>query len=301
MAEPKQNSDDYISLDSLKDAIFGICKVIVWVFDGIGGLVRRYWMLFAVLVFMGTGVGLLLKKVITYNKDLSMLVKFNDLGRPFYAEIIESLNDLATSGSSERLAAELHLKEDDARQIAELTLDKVGKDEPSDDTSKKAPFLITVSLRSIAVADAVQSALLSYINDNPYLKKLKDSQAVFYRAQLLYLDGELRKLDSLKTAYNLSINSGKSSTIYYNAFNPAEIYFRSGQIMDKKLRAMEWLATEQDAMSLINSVKGEKIVRKHGVNQMVAGFAAGLVLAFLIALWQDIKTKIKRQEPLQPA
>lgn len=301
MTDPRQTSEDYISLDNIRDAFLGAGKILVWAIDGLASLFKRYWMLFAVLVLMGIGIGVLLRKVVTNHVDLSMLVKFNDLGKPIYGEMLGSLNELATSGSSQRLATELHLKQDDALQIQEMSLERVGKETAADDTSKKVTFLITVSLRSITAADAVQNALLSYINDNAFLKALKDSQAVFYRMQLAYLDSELRKLDSLKTAYNLSINSGKNSTIYYNAFNPADIYYRSGQIMDKKQKALEWLATERDAMSLINAVKMEKVIRKHGINQIVAGAAIGLVLAFLIALWQDLRSRVRQQPHQQPA
>jgi hypothetical protein len=295
MADPRQISEDYISLDNIRDACFVVGKAIVWVLDELVSLVRRYWMLFAILIIMGTGIGILLRRITTNYTNLTMLVKFNDLGKSFYAEIIGSLNDLAVSGLTERLASELHLKEDDAGQIRELTLEKAGKEAPDDDTSKKTPFLITISLRSIPAADNIQSALVSYINNNPYLKKLKDSQAVYYRSQLAYLDGEIRKMDSLKTAYNQSFNTIRPSTIYYNAFNPADIYFRSGQIMDKKLRVLEWLGSEQDAMSIISSVKGIKVIRKHGINQILAGFAIGCCLAFILALWQDLRAKVKQQ------
>ena len=299
MSDPRQISEDYISLDNIKETSFAAGRVLVWALEGLLSLIRRYWMLFAILITMGLGIGILLRRIITSRTDLTMLVKFNDLGKPFYAEIIGSLNDLATSASYERLANELHLKVEDAEQILELTLDKAGKEAADDNTSKTAPFLITISLRSIAAADNVQSALVSYINDNPYLKKLKDSQAVYYRAQLAYLDSEIRKMDSLKTAYNQSFAAVKPSTIYYNAFNPADIYLRSGQIMDKRLNVLEWLSSEQDAMSLISAVKGMKVIRKHGLYQILAGFAIGFFLAFLLALWQDLRTVV-RQERLEP-
>ena len=110
MADPRQISEDYISLDNIRDACFAVGKTFVWALDGLMSLVRRYWMLFAILIVMGTGIGFLLRRITTNNTNLTMLVKFNDLGKSFYAEIIGSLNDLAASGSTERLAAELRLK-----------------------------------------------------------------------------------------------------------------------------------------------------------------------------------------------
>jgi len=302
MNDPNHLSDDYISVDNVKDGFMAVGRVIFLVIDGAWSLIRRYWMIFVILVATGTGIGFLLKRVVTFNSELTMLVKFNDLNRSIYTELLGSLSDLAETRSSERLASVLQIKSDDAQQISEVTLEKSGRQDPNDDSSRRTPFLITVSLRSITAADPVEAALVRYINKNPYIKNLKDSELVYYRGQLDFLNSEIRKLDSLKTAYNLSINSGRNATIYYNAFNPADIYMRSGLIMEQKQKVMEWFASEQNAMSVISSVKTEKISRKKGVSQIVLGFVAGFVLAFLIAIWQDLKSKVADQgEKSKPA
>ena len=298
-SDPRRISEDYISLDNIKDAFFAVGKALVWTSDGVVSLVRRYWIMFAFLTLTGIGIGVLFRSFMISQSNLTMLVKFNGPGSAFYAEIISSLNGLAISSSFERLGNELHLKDEDARQIKDLTLERSLKETADTASSRKIPYLITISLRSIIVADNVQAALVSYINNNPYLKKLKDSQAVYYRAQLEYLDGELLKMDSLKTAYNHSFATVKPSTVYYNAFNPADIYFRSGQIMDRKLGVLEWLSSEQEAMSVISAVKGVKVIRRNGIFQILAGFVIGFCLAFLLALWQDFRTTVRQQDRLR--
>ena len=80
-----------------------------------------------VLVVMGTGIGYLLKNIVTYNGELYMLVKINDLDPSLYLGMINSVNDQAKSKVYDRLAAELGLKKEDAQQISEVSLDKPGK------------------------------------------------------------------------------------------------------------------------------------------------------------------------------
>ena len=146
MTDLKYDSEDYISLDHIKSFLYGFVKGIFSAVDHASGLFLKYWMLFLVLVVMGTGIGYLLKNIVTYNGELYMLVKFNDLDPSLYLGMINSVNDQAKSKAYDRLAAELGLKKEDAQQISEVSLDKPGKDtwSPGDSSAARTPFVIRV-------------------------------------------------------------------------------------------------------------------------------------------------------------
>jgi hypothetical protein len=294
MTDPRDNSEDYISLESVKTFFLRLFKGFFGMLDYLSWLLRKYWLLFLLLIFVTTSIGYVLGHIVTFSGDLTLLVKFNDLTPNTYLEIIDPINELATSRAYERLATELGIKEDEAEQISEISMEKTGKEDvPMDDTVRRPPFLITIKLRSIAYADVIQSAFISYINNGDYIKQLKDGQLAYYHDELSFIDAELRKLDSLKTEYNRSINSAKNPTIYYNAFNPADIYLRSAALMDQKGKVDLWFATQQKAMSLIRAVKLEKVTSKRSFQAIVWGFIIGFLGALLIALYRELRIKIR--------
>ncbi|HLI91958.1 MAG TPA: hypothetical protein VKU83_00020 [Puia sp.] len=302
MTDPRYYSEDYISLDHIKAFFYSFVKGLFSVVDSASGLIVKYWMLFLVLVVMGTGVGYLLKSVVTYNSQLFMLVKFNDLDPSVYLGMINSVNDQAKSKAYARLATELGLKQEDAQQITEVSLDKPGKEtwSPEDSSASRTPFMIKITLRSITAADAVQSAIMAYFNENAYIKSLKEGQLAYYQDELVFINSELRKLDSLKSEYNRSLTAGKNPTIYYNAFNPADIYGRSATLMDRKENLANWFATQEHAASLISGIKQEKVAAKRSFILVVWGFLAGVLLSFWIAIWRELRIRIAADKQDQP-
>ncbi len=104
-------------------------------------------------------------------------------------------------------------------------------------------------------------------------------------------------MDSLKNEYNQSIATLKNPTsIYYNAFNPADIYIGAGALMKEKEKVVLWFATEQQAMDLISSFKQEKILSKRSYKASIWGFGIGLLLSLFIVMWQELRIKIREDE-----
>jgi hypothetical protein len=303
MTDPRQHSEDYISFEGIKAVVFQVMKAVFYTVNYGLRLFRKYWMLFLLFCGTGVGIGYLAKHYVAYNSNLTLLVKFNDLNLSTYSQIITSLSELATGRSDERLAYELGIKPADAEQISDITIEKAGKEEETpttvlpDSVFKKSSYLITVALRGMASADVIQSALISFINDNPYIKKLKDGQFAYNTEKLLFLNSELRKMDSLKNEYNQSIATLKNPTsIYYNAFNPADIYIGASSLMREKEKLAQWFATEQQAMDLISSFKQERILSKRSNKAIIGGFGIGLLLSLFIVMWQELKIRIRQEE-----
>ena len=71
-----------------------------------------------------------------------------------------------------------------------------------------------------------------------------------------FIDSELVKLDSLKEEYTRSLNSGRFSTnIYNNAFNPADVFVHSSELINQKQLLLKWLNEEYYPMNLIDGFK----------------------------------------------
>src|SRR4030095_2784125 len=118
-----------------------------------------------------------------------------------YQEIISNLNTLLVSDSYTRFAQELHISAPAAHNVIFLESRSLFGEPLKSDTSTKIgqPFKIAAKLRNSDVADTLQSALINYLNSNPYIKNIKEGRERINEQRLLFIESELNKLDSLKT------------------------------------------------------------------------------------------------------
>jgi hypothetical protein len=63
--------------------------------------------------------------------------------------------------------------------------------------------------------------------------------------------------------------------------------------MDQKGKVDLWFATQQNAMSLIKAVKLEKVTSKRSFRALVLGFIIGFLGSTLIALYRELRIKIR--------
>jgi hypothetical protein len=206
-----------------------------------------------------------------------MIVSHNELTKRTYAEAIEQLNSLALSRSYKQLSRELNFGEASAEQVKALRTYNMNGDLLLEDTSnsRNLPFIIKAEVFDNSIADSLQESLLIYFNDNKYLKGRKENQKRMFEERLVFISGELEKLDSLKRQYNQFLgSSGKTAMFYNNAFNPAEIYQRSNEYQQQKESVTTWLNNEYQTIKVIEGFK--PAIRP------VDGFKERIILYFIL-------------------
>lgn len=298
MADQDINREDKIAIPGLKAIIK---EILILFFGAISFIffVARKWKF---LMLAGLVLGLI-AGYIYYSKKpsyykVSMVVVFNELTKKTYAEILDQLDKLTTAESAERLAGELKVSRDIAGSILFIDAKNINNGALRLDTSTKTrqPFKIILALTNNNSADSVQTAIINYLNNSPYLKKFKEEQRRNYLDKILFIDRELAKLDSLKNEYTRSLaSSGKSATIYNNAFDPAEIYVHSNELVDQKETMLSALNVEGTAISVIDGFKITSSPQSASLLKYLLAFGGiGLATGFILGFFLETQKKLAR-------
>jgi hypothetical protein len=222
-----------------------------------------------------------------------MIVYHNEFTRKDYYEIVNNLNNLITSQSYADLEKELHLDKGTGENIKGMEVLKINGETLEKDTSTKAKqlFKIRVRLRQFIETDQLSQSILSYLNNNPYLRRTRGGQKKINQEKLVFIQKEQQRLDSLKSFYNTALASSKMpSTFYNNAMNPADIYVQSNRLANQKDSIERWLNTESDAVLLIDGMKKPVLKQKFSINIiLVIGLGVGVLLGILICILMAIR------------
>jgi capsular polysaccharide biosynthesis protein len=296
MKEQMAEKDDSMSLDSIRQAILDFFRVIFSFFGFLWMLVRKNLVLFILLPLAALAVSFYFFSKMAVVYDQAMIVRFNELNKRTFYEIFSQLNNLAGSSSYESLASTLGVKKEVAKDMVYIELMNLNNSSLDKDSSKivEQPVMVRMMTLSTAHTREIQNALLAFINNNPYFKKIKDGQKKLFDAKLIFLDREMHQIDSLKAAYTNSLSSSGSTTVYNNAFDPADIYVQSNNLMNQKEAILKWMNENSSAINLVDGFKiSERPVRPNVLKYMLIRFLGAVLLAFAIALLLHLSKLVK--------
>lgn len=298
MADQDINREDKIAIPGLKAIVKEILILFFGAISFIFFVIRKWKFLMLAGLLLGLIVGYIYysKKPSYYN--VSMVVVFNELTKKTYAEILDQLDRLTTAESSERLARELQVSREVAESIFFIDAKNINNGALRLDTSTKTrqPFKIVLGLTNNNSADTLQTVIINYLNNSPYLKKFKEDQRRNYLDKISFIDRELAKLDSLKSEYTRSLaSSGKSATIYNNAFDPAEIYVHSNELVDQKQTMLSALNVESTAVTVIDGFKITSSPQSASLLKYLLAFGGiGLAAGFILGFFLETQRKLAR-------
>ena len=296
MSNQQIHSEDEINLPGFKKIIKQFFYFFFWVLGFLVLVLRRNMLLILVGLLAGVLLGYLYYISRPNYYKVTMVVQNNELTRRTYAEIIEQLNGQAGGGTNTHLAAALNTSDQIAGKVVYIDSRTMNDAPLISDTSTRLrqPFMIIAGLSDNQGVDTIQTLLLRYLNNAPYLKTLREVQTRLYNDRLVFIATELQKLDSLKNEYNRFLASSKiSATFYNNAFNPAEIYVQSSNLFNQRESTLRWLYIDKDAVTLIDGFKSPNL--PHSISLLKAMLilgAAGFLIAFLIGFLKETKKKL---------
>jgi hypothetical protein len=297
-AHDKQ-AEDYISLSIIKNAILDFLGFLFRGIELISLSLRRNLFLFFFCCLLGMASGYVFYSLQPKFYTSQMTVYYNDLTRKDYSEIISNLNTLAASQAYQDLEKELHVSTEVVNNIKGLQALKINGETLDRDTSSKTgqPFKIQFKLDRIAETEPLQNALLNYLNNNPYLKLIKEGQKKVYQEKLAFIEKEQQKLDSLKSLYNNAIASSKmSATFYNNAMNPADLYVQSNSLANQKEFIVKWLNNESNAVLLIDGLKRPVSANTFSLKALLmVGLICGIALGVLACILAAITKEVQRR------
>jgi uncharacterized protein involved in exopolysaccharide biosynthesis len=290
MSEQNIHPEDQVSLSGLKNIIKEFVVLFFRAISFIGDVIRKWTFLLLAGLICGLALGYVYHAFQPKFYKVSMVVMFNELNKKFYAEILDQLNKLTTSGSTQKLAAALQVSDQVAGSVLSIDSRNMNDEPLRNDTSSKVRqlFKIIVRLNDNKSSDNLQNGILNYLNNGPFLKHVKDEQRKSYLAKISFINEELAKLDSLKNEYTRFIASSKiSATFYNNAFNPTEIYIHSNNLVNQRESLLNLVSIEGTAVSLVDGFKITSSPQSSSLLRYLLitgglGLVAGLILGFYI-------------------
>jgi hypothetical protein len=297
MNEENIRSEDHIDLPPLKKTAIQILRSIFSVIDLFAEVISKSKLLLLTGLITGLAVGFSYYTSRPAYFEVSMIAESSAAYRKTLSEMIQSLNALIGSRSQGKLAAELNIAEQQARQISLIEMTGLSNESLENDTSTKynQPFKIIARIHNPGLTDTFQNAIEKYLDNKPALKKVKDDQVRFYNEKLAYTDKELAKLDTLKTEYNRFLASSKITTTYYsNDVDPSAFYKQSTELINEKGTIIYWLSTNSKPVNVIDEFKSPVLPQSYSlVKSLSFGALIGLGICFLLGLYLELHRKIR--------
>lgn len=230
----------------------------------------------------------------------SMILSSNLLPKRSYGGIINQLNVLAKSRSWDKLAAELHLPLPVATNILSIESRNMQDEDLQSDTSSKLGESIQVFiaiLQNNTSSDSIETAMVNYLNNLPYLRRVHDIQQISDLIRLIYLQKDLAELDTLKTNYNRFLGSSRIATsIYSDAVDPAKVYAQTGYILDDIGGTRLRLMVDNVDVSPLDHIKIANTKRSKSLPILLLILGSGALFAgFLVALMTEARRRLLHQ------
>jgi hypothetical protein len=178
MTEGDVPSGDYISLALIKNAVLDFFSIIFRGLDFIIGAISYKKILFFICCIAGLLAGYGYHYLHPPYYETEMIVYQNNLTRKAFYEIINNLDNLLLSQSYNGVASELHISPAVSGKILHIEAVGVNNESLSTDTSTKAglTFKIQVKTNDNSIIKPLQTALLNYLNNNPYIVRVKEGE-----------------------------------------------------------------------------------------------------------------------------
>jgi uncharacterized protein involved in exopolysaccharide biosynthesis len=299
MSEQKINHEDQIYIPGIKNLIKQILSLFFWVFSFFALVANKSKLLLLCGLLLGLISGYIYYTTKPSLYKASMVVIHNELTKKTYAEIIDQLDKLTSTGSQQRLAEELKLPVDLAGNVLSIDATNINNEPLREDTSTKIkqPFKIIVKLKSNKASDSLQNAIINYVNNSPYIKRLKEQQNKTYIERISFIEKELSKLDSLKTEYTRFLATSRiSATFYNNAFNPTDIYIHSNNLVNQKATILNSLNVDGTAISIVDGFKVPSSPQTPSLVIYLLLFGGmGLFAGFILGSLYEAEKKINRK------
>lgn len=281
--EKNVHPEDRIALPSFRSFLVGFFRGVYKLKELLSAAVRKNVLLLVVGSVLGGLLGLLYHFYADKKFRVSMLVEYTTLDKPSYASVLDQLNSLVRTDSRATLANELNISPLLSENISWINGQNI-RSLPMDLDSSYYPFFrIVVDLKSPYGADSLGQALLTYINELPFLKKQKEDQIKLYQSQLSYIDQTMTKIDSLNHEYTKTLGTNKmTSGFYNNAFDPANLYVQLYKLDSLRSAIQNWLNNNSRSLKVI---KGFRSTTKPITLSRTASITLCILGGFLISLF----------------
>lgn len=206
-------------------------------------------------ILLGLSCALTVRFCVAKNYSSTFIIRPNDKNEKFHLKVLGNLETLLTLDDVEGIARELKLTADMARSIDNFSFLNYAYAKNRADSMNATE--VTLSVSKPANLFPVQQAIIAYLENNPYFKKITQLQKQNITLRKKLIDYDLAMLDSLKklqlSSYKALKITEQNSVFLKDLINPTSTYTLALERMNQKTNV---LAQEAfiDNFQLVKSV-----------------------------------------------
>jgi hypothetical protein len=221
-------------------------------------------LLFLLGIASGTGYFFLSKK--QYSNR--MIISSSILTISYSRVLFENANRLLGEGSNATLATQFKISEDVIQKLNSLSIENLNK-APGEDLKENERFLITVEVRDQNVIPELQKGILTYLENNDFVKIRVELNRHFLKQMLTSVEKEIKDLEDLKV--DISDGSFFQSAKGNVMFDPTTVNSKILELSEKKIKY-------QNDLQLSNSVQlidGFSVFKKESKPKLAVSLIGG--------------------------
>ncbi|MCC6371428.1 MAG: hypothetical protein IT236_10530 [Bacteroidia bacterium] len=213
------------------------------------------FLILALLVSFG------LKFALTKTYKCSFIIRPNERNERVHVRMLNDVQSLLKLGDSKGLAQELKVDLKMAKSIESMEVTNFAFAKDRADSSNTS--LIILELKDYSQALPIQNAILNYLENNPYFKKIKGYQKTNIELKTQLIDKDILFLDSLKKMQlsnydKLKVNE-TTAILLKDLINPTATYTLSLERLNQKAG----LLGQSMFLDNFQLVKGVVVSEKH--------------------------------------
>lgn len=292
MKDQQLHPEDHIYLSGFTNTARAFFRLLFRLLDLLISSLISGRFIILVALLLGIAFGLYRYSGTSYQYKGTMLIRFNTLSPRTYGELLDQLNQLASTGSVKELSNALKVTPQTASAITAINSRTLYNMVLSDTNSqvRDRVFKITLTLQNDQTpADTLNQAFLNYLNTLPFVVSSRQKEKDIQTEKLAFINKELHKLDSANTL----LSSVQAYTKNNNIVNPTGFYIQ--YLVQEKEAAQRMMAFEATAVS---KVEGFRFIRDPGeiswkapvIKYGAIALFLGVLLSFIITVRRKLMT-----------
>lgn len=245
--------------------------------------VRRNFLSFLLYGLLGAALAAAYWLLMPRVYDAEMTVSYVHYEKKIYADMLGKLDRLIQSGDHASLAQLLDLPEEKVRKLRSIAGYNIRNEELTDDLStEKIPFYIRVRVTDLTILEALQPALVHYLNNTQFIRERLNFMLERSQQDLVFLEKRLAVVDSLSSILIIrkeGINDEKAITRMELLQEALTLHDRIQQVKGSMRFNLNIEVLDGFVPSDRPSGRGWKTI-------VLYGFLAGLALRLLVIMFR---------------
>lgn len=281
--------------DARKDEI----DLVALVLQAVRAIRSNFWLILLFFV-LGTALGFgyyYSSRKVFENK---MIVSSKIMTESYSKKLVDNLNQYIREGNRAALASQLSITEQTAREIGYIKIESPYSNEG--EISKeidRVHFVITVDVFSQDILPDLQKGLISYFENNEYVKIRVNQNREFLKTVIAKIDQEIKDLEGLKAKiYSGDLFQNSKNGVM---FDPTVVNTKIIDLTREKIKYQNDLELVNSVQLLEGFTRFDKPVKPLLSLSLAAGSSMGILLVVIFLVFKSVRKLLRMEEASRSA